>query len=75
MITVLKDMLIRHEGLKLKPYRDTVGKLTIGAGRNLNDLGISEREAMFLLDNDIMERAGRRAGDGTSAHDEGRDLP
>ena len=30
------------------PPRDT-----IGVGRNLNDVGISEEEAMFLLDNDI----------------------
>lgn len=45
--------LIRDEGLKLKPYRDTVGKLTIGVGRNLDDVGISEDEARDLLANDI----------------------
>ena len=47
------DMLIRHEGLKLKPYRDTVGKLTIGVGRNLDDLGLTENEARYLLENDL----------------------
>lgn len=47
------DQLTRHEGLKLKPYRDTVGKLTIGVGRNLDDVGISVDEAMLLLDNDL----------------------
>lgn len=41
------------EGLRLKPYRDTVGKLTIGIGRNLDDVGISESEAEYLLGNDI----------------------
>jgi lysozyme len=46
-------MLVRHEGLRLKPYTDTVGKLTIGVGRNLDDVGISEAEAMLLLSNDI----------------------
>jgi lysozyme len=46
-------MLIRHEGMELKPYKDTVGKLTIGVGRNLDDRGISEEEAMYLLRNDI----------------------
>lgn len=46
-------MLIRHEGLKLKPYRDTVGKLTIGVGRNLDDLGLTENEARYLLENDL----------------------
>jgi lysozyme len=47
--------LQRHEGLRLRlrAYRDTVGKLTIGYGRNLDDRGISEDEAGFMLDNDI----------------------
>ncbi|MCH8290200.1 lysozyme [Candidatus Poribacteria bacterium] len=50
----LIETLKRHEGLELKPYTDTVGKLTIGVGRNLSDNGISELEADFLLENDIM---------------------
>jgi len=45
--------LTRDEGLRLKPYRDTVGKITIGIGRNLDDVGISPEEAQFLLRNDI----------------------
>lgn len=45
--------LIRDEGLRLKPYTDTVGKLTIGVGRNLSDRGIAKDEALLLLDNDI----------------------
>jgi lysozyme len=45
--------LTRDEGLRLKPYVDSVGKLTIGYGRNLDDVGISEAEAQFLLANDI----------------------
>lgn len=49
----LTEMLVRHEGLRLKPYRDTVGKLTLGVGRNLDDKGISEAEAFFMLNNDI----------------------
>lgn len=49
----LRNLLIYHEGLKQKPYRDTVNKLTIGVGRNLEDVGISIDEAMILLDNDI----------------------
>lgn len=49
----LKALLVRHEGIVLRPYRDTVGKLTIGVGRNLDDVGISREEAMFLLDEDI----------------------
>ena len=49
----LRAQLILHEGIRLKPYRDTVGKLTIGVGRNLTDRGISQGEAMELLENDI----------------------
>lgn len=49
----LIDDLIRDEGLRLKPYRDTVGKLTIGIGRNLDDVGISSDEAELLAQNDI----------------------
>ncbi len=52
-MTRLHEMLIRHEGLRLKPYGDTVGKLTIGIGRNLDDVGITREEAMTLLNHDI----------------------
>lgn len=51
----LKNQLVLHEGLRLKPYRCTAGKLTIGVGRNLEDRGISKKEALYLLDNDIEE--------------------
>jgi lysozyme len=50
---VIRDLLIRHEGLRLKAYRCSAGKLTIGCGRNLDDNGITEAEALHLLDNDI----------------------
>ncbi|KAG0310255.1 hypothetical protein BGZ97_012685, partial [Linnemannia gamsii] len=49
----LLSELSRDEGRRLKPYRDTVGKLTIGVGRNLTDVGISESECDMLLENDI----------------------
>lgn len=49
----IKEQLVRHEGLRLKPYRCTAGKLTIGYGRNLDDCGISQTEAYVLLENDI----------------------
>lgn len=49
----IKEQLVRHEGLRLKPYRCTAGKLTIGIGRNLDDCGISQTEAYVLLENDI----------------------
>ncbi len=49
------ERLIQHEGLKLKPYRCTAGKLTIGVGRNLEDKGLTKSEALFLLTNDVLE--------------------
>ena len=61
-MSALLDMLMRHEGVRLKPYHDTVGKLTIGVGRNLDDVGISRDEAMYLLNNDVNRTvAGLRA--------------
>jgi lysozyme len=52
-ITKLKAELARDEGLRLKPYLDSVRKLTIGYGRNLTDVGISLEEAAYLLDADV----------------------
>lgn len=52
-ISKLKDQLARHEGVRHKVYKDTVGKLTIGIGRNLTDVGLSHAEIDLLFDNDI----------------------
>ena len=51
--TRLIAQLRKHEGVEHKPYTDTVGKLTIGVGRNLDDRGLSDHEIDFLLQNDI----------------------
>ena len=55
-------MLERDEGRRAKPYRDSVGKLTIGVGRNLDDVPLSDDEIDYLLMNDIRraEEAARR---------------
>jgi len=50
---LLRSQLERHEGLRLKPYFCTSDKLTIGYGRNLEDVGISREEAAMLLTTDI----------------------
>lgn len=42
-----------HEGERLKIYRCTSGKWSIGVGRNLEDRGITREEAAYLLNNDI----------------------
>lgn len=51
----LAEQLRRDEGVRKFPYTDTVGKLTIGVGRNLTDVGISDAEIDFLLANDIQK--------------------
>jgi lysozyme len=57
-VTNILEQLKRDEGLRLKPYKDSVGKTTIGIGRNLDDVGISEDEALILLHNDLGKVAG-----------------
>ena len=51
----LVAQLIFHEGERLTPYQDTVGKWTIGVGRNLTDRGISVHTSRQMLDEDITE--------------------
>ncbi len=59
--TYSRDLLVeelkRDEGWKNKPYVDSVGKVTIGCGRNLTDSGVSDGEIDTLLQNDISEAA------------------
>ena len=55
LIAILK----RHEGVKTHAYKDSLGVLTIGCGRNISDsekhhgLGISDDEIDYMLQNDI----------------------
>ena len=44
-----------HEGIRLLPYTDTTGNLTIGYGHNLTSRGVSQRIADELLAEDIQE--------------------
>lgn len=46
-------MLKQQEGYRQHPYRCTAGKLTIGYGRNLDDVGVSKGEADNLLRWDV----------------------
>jgi len=54
-MTKLIEQIKYHEGLRLKPYVCTAGKLTIGYGRNLEDRGITKYEAELLLSHDLAE--------------------
>ena len=49
----LIETLRRHEGVKNTLYKCTSDKWTIGVGRNLEDVGLSEEEIDMLLLNDI----------------------
>ena len=53
MQTKYKKMTKDFEGLRLKVYTCTAGKLTIGYGRNLEDTGITEAEASMLFERDF----------------------
>jgi lysozyme len=57
----LKARIKLHEGKRNKPYMDSVGVLTIGYGRNLDDIGISDEECDHLFERDF-DRAQRNAG-------------
>lgn len=50
-----KQMTKDFEGLRLKPYKCTAGKLTIGYGRNLEDVGITKTEADMLFERDFAQ--------------------
>lgn len=52
----LRADLIREEGVILHAYQDSLGLWTLGCGRLIDKSrggGITEAEAMYLLDNDI----------------------
>ena len=48
-------MTKNFEGLRLKPYKCTAGKLTIGYGRNLDDVGITKEEALMMFERDFAQ--------------------
>ena len=52
-LQALSEELERDEGKRDKPYQDSVGKTTIGIGRNLDDVGLSNEEIYSMLAHDI----------------------
>ena len=42
------EMVAKHEGMVLEPYRDSLGISTIGIGRNLEDGGITDVELDYI---------------------------
>jgi lysozyme len=53
----LLDRIMRHEGYRRHGYRCPAGALTVGYGRNLDSIGVSEEEAIMLLENDMARTA------------------
>lgn len=49
----LAELIKRHEGKRNKPYMDTQGRITIGYGRCLDSVGISDEEALALFFHDL----------------------
>ncbi|MCL1124963.1 hypothetical protein [Shewanella surugensis] len=50
---VLKQQLIRHEGLMCGIYLRGESQIFIGVGRNVSITGINEAEAHYLIGNDV----------------------
>jgi len=44
----LRKMLIRHEGLRLRPYKCTSGRWTVGYGHNLESHGEAIPESITI---------------------------
>ncbi len=49
----LRHLLIIHEGYAAHPYKDTMGHITIGIGRNLDSRGVLPTEIDMMCDNDM----------------------
>lgn len=61
--TLARALIYDHESVRVYPYDDLTGKppacvrgkLTIGVGRNLTDVGLRPSEIRLMLDNDMQE--------------------
>lgn len=47
----VREQIKFDEGLRLKPYEDSTGHLTIGIGHNLEGRGLSVNEMFWLIEN------------------------
>lgn len=53
--TELAKQLRSDEGVRSKMYKDSVGKWTVGVGRNIEDNGLRDNEIELMLQNDIAD--------------------
>lgn len=52
-MNLLEQELTNDEGKKYRPYRDSLGKLTVGIGRNIDDVPFSDDEIDLMFSNDV----------------------
>lgn len=55
----LIEQLKRHEGFRGSPYKDSVGKITVGYGHNLDDVPISKAVAEAMMIEDLQREESR----------------
>jgi lysozyme len=65
----LKKRIEKHEGRRAKPYKDTLGNMTGGVGRNLEAIPFSQDEMDLMFENDF-----KRAVRGAESFPEYRSL-
>lgn len=60
MADIVKQLIL-HEGFRLKPYRCSAGKLTIGVGHNYEDTGLPDwlKHEVLILSDSIGEWTNR----------------
>ncbi len=51
--STIEEYIKQNEGRRLVPYLCSANRITIGYGRNLDDVGISINEAELLFENDL----------------------
>lgn len=51
-LDIAKAQLPADEGRRNRLYKDTVGKQTVGIGRNVDDVAFSDEEIALMFDND-----------------------
>lgn len=49
----LRGLVSGHEGVRFVAYLCPSGKISIGVGRNIEELGLSKEEVEFLFNNDL----------------------
>ena len=52
-VKLARTLIAANEGRRSKPYLCPAGKITVGIGRNLEDVGLSGKEIDLLFANDL----------------------